>query len=60
MPKALKELVGAKLDKTAKEIYGIDDFTSKICDETITEEAESMMEFLSEQGHPALEMEPLL
>ncbi|MDR1580012.1 MAG: CO dehydrogenase/CO-methylating acetyl-CoA synthase complex subunit beta [Synergistaceae bacterium] len=60
MPKALKELVGPKLDRTAKEIYGIDDFTSMIADETVTEEAEVLMEYLNEKGHPALGMEPLM
>ncbi|MDR0852328.1 MAG: CO dehydrogenase/CO-methylating acetyl-CoA synthase complex subunit beta [Clostridiales Family XIII bacterium] len=60
MPKALKDLVRSKLDKTAKELYDVDDFTSKIGDETITEDAEVLMEFLAEQGHPVLELEPLI
>ena len=60
MPKALKDLVGTKLDRTAKELYGIDGFTEKICDETVTEDAEQLMEFLSGNNHPVLEMEPLL
>jgi acetyl-CoA synthase len=60
MPKALKELVGPKLDRTAKEMYGIDGFTSMIADETITEEAEALAEYLNEKGHPALTLEPLM
>ncbi|MDR1797438.1 MAG: CO dehydrogenase/CO-methylating acetyl-CoA synthase complex subunit beta [Clostridiales Family XIII bacterium] len=60
MPKELKDLVRPKLDPVAKELYGIDDFTDKIADETVAEEAEAMMDFLSENGHPVLEMEPLI
>ncbi|MDR0876121.1 MAG: CO dehydrogenase/CO-methylating acetyl-CoA synthase complex subunit beta [Clostridiales Family XIII bacterium] len=60
MPKDLKDLVRPKLDAAAKELYGIDDFTDKIADETVTDDAEVMMEYLSEQGHPVLEMEPLI
>jgi acetyl-CoA synthase len=60
MPKALKDLVGDKLNATAKELYGIDDFVTKIGDETITEDAEELLNYLSEKGHPVLEMEPLL
>jgi len=60
MPKELKELVRHKLDATAKELYGIEDFTNMIADETITEDAEALMEYLAEQAHPVLEMEPLI
>jgi acetyl-CoA synthase len=60
MPKDLKDLVRAKLDATAKDLYGVEGFTDKIGDETVTDEAEALMEFLSEQGHPVLEMEPLI
>ena len=60
MPKELKELVRTKLDAAAKELYGIEGFTDKIADETITEDAEAMLEYLAEQGHPVLEMEPLI
>jgi acetyl-CoA synthase len=60
MPKALKELVAAKLNKTAKELYGVDDFASKIADETVTENVESLAEFLTEHEHPVLALEPLL
>ncbi len=60
MPKVLKDMVSEKLNATAKELYGIDDFCSMIADETIAEEPESLMAYLGEQGHPALEMEPLM
>jgi acetyl-CoA synthase len=60
MPKALKDLVGQKLNKTAGELYGIENFTSMIADETITEEAEALVSFLGERGHPALNLEPLI
>ncbi|MDR1069030.1 MAG: CO dehydrogenase/CO-methylating acetyl-CoA synthase complex subunit beta [Clostridiales Family XIII bacterium] len=60
MPKALKDLVGGKLDRTAKDLYDIDGFTSMIADETITEDPEELMEFLAEKGHPVLTFEPLI
>ena len=60
MTKELKESVGAKLNRTAKELYGIDNFTDMICDETIANDAEGVLDFLTEMGHPALEMERLM
>jgi acetyl-CoA synthase len=59
MPKALKEFVASKLNATAKELYDIDNFTDMIGDETVSEDPESLMEFLAEKGHPALSMEPM-
>ncbi|MDR0404105.1 MAG: CO dehydrogenase/CO-methylating acetyl-CoA synthase complex subunit beta, partial [Treponema sp.] len=60
MPRALKELVGKKLNKSAQELYGIEDFTSLIADETAAEDPEKLMEFLNEKGHPVLNLAPLL
>jgi acetyl-CoA synthase len=60
MPKALKEMVAEKLNATAKELYGIDNFTDMIADETVSEDPETLMAFLGEKGHPALEMEPMM
>ncbi len=61
MPKELKEQVGDRLNETAKELYGIDNFTDMIADETVvTEDPEALLEFLTEKGHPALEMEPMM
>ncbi|MDR2521349.1 MAG: CO dehydrogenase/CO-methylating acetyl-CoA synthase complex subunit beta [Spirochaetaceae bacterium] len=53
MPKSLKEFVGAKLNATAKELYGIDNYTDMIADETICEEeTDKLVEFLQGKGHP--------
>lgn len=60
MPKELKDDIADRLNKTAKEMYGIDNFTDMICDETIADESEGMMAFLEEKHHPALAMEPLM
>ena len=60
MPKELKESVAAKLNRTAKELYGIDNFTDMICDETVATDAEGVLSFLTEKGHPALNLEPLM
>ena len=61
MPKELKDSVAERLNQTAKELYGIDDFASMIGDETVTEgDPEALVAFLSEVGHPALEMEPMM
>jgi len=63
MPKMLKDQIAEKLNKTAKELYGIDDYADMIADETIVESADELdklMEFLTEKGHPVLELEPLL
>ena len=35
MPKELKEFIAEKLNATAKELYGIDNFTDMIGDETV-------------------------
>jgi acetyl-CoA synthase len=63
MPKMLKDAVAEKLNKTAKELYGIDNYTDMICDETIAptvDEIDKMLEFLTEKGHPVLAMEPMI
>ncbi len=60
MPKELKESVSERLNATAKELYGIDNFTDMIGDETIAEDPETLLEFLTEKGHPALGMEPMM
>lgn len=60
MPKDLKEQVAERLNATAKELYGIDNFTDIIGDETIAEDPETLLEFLTEKGHPALGMEPMM
>ena len=60
MPKALKEQVADRLNATANELYGIDNFTDMIGDETIAEDPETLLEFLTEKGHPALGMDPMM
>ena len=60
MPKELKDDVGERLNKTAKELYGIDNFTDMIADETICTDCDALMEFLQEKNHPVLSLEPLM
>ena len=48
-----------KLDAVALELYGVENFTDMIADETVcTEDPEQRLEYLSEVGHPVLGMEP--
>ena len=59
LPKILKDQMRERLDKTALEMYGVENFTDMIADETIcTEDPEQLLNFLSEVGHPVLSMEP--
>ena len=60
MPKELKDDVGERLNKTAKELYGIDNFVDMVADETICEDCDALMEFLTEKNHPVLGLEPLM
>ncbi len=60
LPKELKEQVRDNLNKTAKELYGIDNFVDMIADETITTDPEELVGFLTEKGHPALGMDPMM
>ena len=55
MPKELKDDVADKLNATAKELYGIDNFTDFVADETICTEVDDLMNFLTEKA-----MEPLM
>ena len=60
MPKELKEQVAERVNKTAQELYGIDNFCDMIGDETIATDPEALLEFLTEKGHPALGMDPMM
>ena len=60
MPKELKDDVAERLNKTAKELYGIDNFTDMIADETICTDCDALLEFLQEKNHPVLSLEPLM
>ncbi|MCJ7845830.1 hypothetical protein MUB35_10910, partial [Blautia sp. NSJ-175] len=56
----LKEFVAERLNQTAKELYGIDNFTDMVGDETIATDPEELITFLTEKGHPALELDPMM
>lgn len=60
MPKELKDSVADRINKTAKELYGIDNFADMICDETIASDSEGVLAFLTEKGHPALSLNPIM
>ena len=60
MPKELKDDVADRLNKTAKELYGIENFVDYIADETITADPEELLNWLTEKNHPVLGLEPLL
>ena len=61
LPKALKEQIKDKLNESAHELYGIENFSDMIADETIcTEDPEELLNYLTEVGHPVLGMEPLM
>ena len=59
IPKELKDQVRERLDASALELYGVENFTDMIADETIcTDDPEQLLEYLSSVGHPVLSMEP--
>ncbi|MBE6960585.1 MAG: CO dehydrogenase/CO-methylating acetyl-CoA synthase complex subunit beta [Ruminococcaceae bacterium] len=60
MPKELKDDVAERLNKTAFELYGIENFTDLIADETVTTDCEELFSWLTEKNHPVLELEPLM
>ena len=60
MPKALKDQVAERVNESAKELYGVDNFCDMIGDETVTEDAETLLNYLTEKGHPVLSMDPLM
>ncbi|HLC15103.1 MAG TPA: CO dehydrogenase/CO-methylating acetyl-CoA synthase complex subunit beta, partial [Thermodesulfovibrionia bacterium] len=60
MTKALKEYVRDSFNKRAEE-EGVPDLLDKIADESVmTDDTEKLIEFLTEKGHPALEMDPMM
>lgn len=59
MTKAIKERVKEKFQQIA-EAEGVPDLLDKIADETVCEDSEKLVEFLTEAGHPALEMESII
>ena len=61
MPSKLKEEVADSLNAAAKDLYGIENFTDMICDETVAptaDDLDKMIEFLNEKNHPVLGLEP--
>ena len=60
MPKELKDDVAERLNKTALELYGIENFCDLIADETVTTDGEELLAWLTEKNHPVLGMESLL
>ena len=59
MPKMLKDQMRERLDATALEMYGVENFTDMVADETVCQEdPEQLLNYLSEVGHPVLGMEP--
>ncbi|MDR0198544.1 MAG: CO dehydrogenase/CO-methylating acetyl-CoA synthase complex subunit beta [Methanomassiliicoccaceae archaeon] len=59
MPKRLKEALADDIRRIGKDA-GIPDLYDKIADETITEDAEGLIAWMSEEQHPALSMPPLI
>ena len=59
MTKNIKESIEEDFKKRAEE-EGVADLLDMIADETIAEDSEKLMEFLSSKGHPALEMDSIL
>jgi len=59
MTKNLKESLKDAFEKRAEE-EGVPGLLDKIADETIAEDSEKLLEFLTSVGHPALEMEPMI
>ena len=60
MPSKLKEELSSRLNQTAEECYGVENFSDMICDETITVDPEELLAFLQEKAHPVLTMDALM
>jgi acetyl-CoA synthase len=58
IPKALKEEIKERFDKLAAEL-GVPDLLDKIADETVATTEEEVLAYITEKGHPALEMDPM-
>ena len=59
MPKHLKDSIASEFRKRSQEL-GVPDLLDRIADETITEDAEGLITWMSEKDHPALYLDPLL
>ena len=60
MTKELKDDLSERINKTAKELYGIDNFSDMIADETVTTDPDELVAFLTEKGHPVLGLDPIM
>jgi acetyl-CoA synthase len=58
MTKNLKESFAEEFKKRGEE-EGVPDLLDKIADETVAEDSDKMLEFLTAKGHPALTMDPM-
>jgi acetyl-CoA synthase len=58
MTKNLKESFAEQFKQRAEE-EGIPDLIDRIADETVAEDSDKMMEYLTAKGHPALTMDPM-
>ena len=60
LPSELKAQIKDKVNETAMELYGIENFCDMIADETNcgSGDPEELLTFLSEVGHPVLGLEP--
>lgn len=59
MPSRLKEEIRERLQKRGEEI-GVPDLMDMIADETVAETEEEVLAYITEKGHPALSMDPIL
>ena len=58
MNRDLKEELASILNDIGKQI-GIEDFPDKIADETVATTEEEVLEFISNNNHPALALDPM-
>ena len=59
MPKALKEELKERIDERAKDL-GIPDLWDKIADETVATTEDEVLAYITEKGHPVLEMDSII
>jgi acetyl-CoA synthase len=59
MPKRLKEEIYDRLKKRGEE-FGITNFPDMIADETVARIEEEVIEYITKNGHPCVNMEPLM
>ena len=58
MPKELKDAMAGSLRTRCEEI-GKPELFDQICDETIAESEDAVLEYLTTVGHPAIAMDPM-